>query len=473
MWCNVCQCDVATEVAADHRRVTCSTCGQVLGETATSRLETPMDATPNRAGEARALLDRWAKNHSFDPYGPEKKAATNADLARPEFSPSQPAKPDPSASVAPEERQRVPFEAAARAGSQSDEMSPASSVGPDERPSRTPSFRIDAPASPAAGMAEPRVPASRSTLQASAAELESLTNEILSRVSQISSEREQLRDQRTASVAAPSEPVIADPAATASNSTGPRLPENTPSVPTDQEWDRAGDHVEPPQANDQQAPIHQPEFERAAPMPNRASDDSARISDMADRDAPETSETGLPRTVRREALHPAPASERDPMVNLRSDQPHVGTTRPHVDLSAVEASNSKSSRGWFSGIGQGLSYLGILLMTGGTAFVISAYFGAATGNAATGWLIATVGQMLLLLGIVTLVSSGMEETAAEVSRTVNDRLQEVSRQLEQIGDRIIRVEQGNESGPRRPHFISRTDNSRQSATVGVEDEQAH
>jgi hypothetical protein len=87
MWCSVCQSDVATEVGADNRRVSCSNCGHLLGGAAGATTNHPSVAVAppsgpdTRAEEARQLLDRWAKGHFFDPYGPPKKTGIAADTS--------------------------------------------------------------------------------------------------------------------------------------------------------------------------------------------------------------------------------------------------------------------------------------------------------------------------------------------------------------------------------------------------------
>jgi len=63
--------------------------------------------------------------------------------------------------------------------------------------------------------------------------------------------------------------------------------------------------------------------------------------------------------------------------------------------------------------------------------VLSGYFGGPTNYAPTGWLVAAVGQMLLFLGVVTLVSGGMEQTVDEVSWRI-DHLAEQLMRLEQM-----------------------------------------
>ncbi len=65
--------------------------------------------------------------------------------------------------------------------------------------------------------------------------------------------------------------------------------------------------------------------------------------------------------------------------------------------------------------GQLCAYGGVGLLTCGTVLVLSGYFGGPANYAPTGWLIAAVGQMLLFLGVVTLVSGGMEQTVDEVA----------------------------------------------------------
>lgn len=85
---------------------------------------------------------------------------------------------------------------------------------------------------------------------------------------------------------------------------------------------------------------------------------------------------------------------------------------------------------WNSIIGQLLAYGGVATLTVGTVLVLWGYFGGPTTYTPTGWLIATAGQMLLFLGVITLVSGGMEHTTEEVCRRIDF-----------LGDRILRVEQ--------------------------------
>jgi hypothetical protein len=91
--------------------------------------------------------------------------------------------------------------------------------------------------------------------------------------------------------------------------------------------------------------------------------------------------------------------------------------------------------------GQLLAYSGVGLLTIGTVLVLWGYFGDIEQYASTGWLVSTAGQMLLLLGIVTLVAGGMQQTTHEVSQ-----------RIEHLGGKIIRIEQSTDKILRGPHF---------------------
>lgn len=135
---------------------------------------------------------------------------------------------------------------------------------------------------------------------------------------------------------------------------------------------------------------------------------------------------------------PAPAGKQretavadPPQTTLRADDSHGGApSAPHFPIHAAADNGSASKPNWVSLGGQLLAYCGVGLMTIGAALVLWGYFGGPQHYLPTGWLAATAGQMLMFLGVITLVSSGMEQTTAEVSR-----------QIEVLGNRIISVEQ--------------------------------
>lgn len=87
---------------------------------------------------------------------------------------------------------------------------------------------------------------------------------------------------------------------------------------------------------------------------------------------------------------------------------------PHFELHAEMRRNHDRKINWMAGIGQLLAYLGVLGLTAGTSLVVVGYFGGVADYMPTGWLVTTASQMLLFLGVITLVSNGMEQTREAV-----------------------------------------------------------
>ncbi len=84
---------------------------------------------------------------------------------------------------------------------------------------------------------------------------------------------------------------------------------------------------------------------------------------------------------------------------------------------------------WSQLAGHLAAYGGVGLLSVGMTLVIWSYFGGPPAYAPTGWLLTTVGQMLLYLGVVTLVASGLEQTTDAVTL-----------QMRQMGDKLERLE---------------------------------
>lgn len=107
------------------------------------------------------------------------------------------------------------------------------------------------------------------------------------------------------------------------------------------------------------------------------------------------------------------------------DEPHgSGVRGPHFEVNPPPRSNITTI------IGQALAYIGVVSLLIGTSLVILGHFGGETEYTPTGWLITTVAQMLLFLGIINLVSGGMEQH--------ND---EVARRIHSLSEHLIRIEQ--------------------------------
>lgn len=103
-------------------------------------------------------------------------------------------------------------------------------------------------------------------------------------------------------------------------------------------------------------------------------------------------------------------------VRRRDDAAHAAIPPPHFEVAAAARKTppGRSESTW----GQLLAYLGVAVLTVGTALVLWGYFGGPPAYAPTGWLVTTAGQMLLLLGVITLVSGGMQQTTHEVASRV-------------------------------------------------------
>jgi hypothetical protein len=105
------------------------------------------------------------------------------------------------------------------------------------------------------------------------------------------------------------------------------------------------------------------------------------------------------------------------------DAPHAVSGRgPHFEAVPPRRTNLTSI------IGQTLSYIGVLGLTIGTSMVIYGHFGGFAEYTPTGWLVTTVAQMLLFLGVINLVSGGMEQNNEDMSR----RIQSLGEQLQRI-----------------------------------------
>lgn len=86
-------------------------------------------------------------------------------------------------------------------------------------------------------------------------------------------------------------------------------------------------------------------------------------------------------------------------------------------------------------LGQVLAYAGVLGITAGLAFVIWGYFGEQSHQMSTGWLIAAGGQMVLMLGFVTIVTEGLEQSRRDSLAT----LKSLEQRLERIEKNIART----------------------------------
>jgi hypothetical protein len=125
-------------------------------------------------------------------------------------------------------------------------------------------------------------------------------------------------------------------------------------------------------------------------------------------------------------LDELPPPGRDNMVH----QAHAPNP-PHIQSASISPADTSSR--WMTLVGQICAYVGVGALTIGTSLILLGYFGGPASYVTTGWLVTTAGQMLLFLGVVTLVSGGMEQTT-----------QEVARRIDTLGERLMRIEQAAE-----------------------------
>jgi hypothetical protein len=103
---------------------------------------------------------------------------------------------------------------------------------------------------------------------------------------------------------------------------------------------------------------------------------------------------------------------------------------PNFDVQGSLLETDRRKTNWTYVLGQLLAYAGVALLTVGSTLVLWGYFGGPASYAPTGWLTTMAGQMILILGVVTLVSGGMEQTNEDVRV-----------RIERLGERMIRIEQ--------------------------------
>jgi hypothetical protein len=80
---------------------------------------------------------------------------------------------------------------------------------------------------------------------------------------------------------------------------------------------------------------------------------------------------------------------------------------------------------WTGIAGQACAYLGVGVLTCGSVLAMWSYFGGPAAYLPAGGLVAAIGQMLLFLGVVTLISNGMEQTTIEVAWRIDHLAEEV------------------------------------------------
>lgn len=105
--------------------------------------------------------------------------------------------------------------------------------------------------------------------------------------------------------------------------------------------------------------------------------------------------------------------------DVHNEYRHVAHDAAHTPVHPASQST------WSMLAGQICAYAGVGLLTCGSVLVMWSYFGGPPKYLPMGWLTAAVGQMLLFLGITTLISSGMKQTTSEVAWRIDFLADEV------------------------------------------------
>ena len=422
MWCPRCHTEVAAEIAQNGQSLNCTSCGTEI-----QRIYAPSLHPDTRS--ARELLERWSKGDGLD--------IASALPATPSTSLSSTPSPFDTAAAA---ATPVPYELVAQA------KTPAA---------ETPVLEEARPVAIEAG-------ATTETEEASVEDRSLDTGNPVrrDRPDRSRPERQAPKPRTTwrvdsahtvtQPVAPPPPPVpprrphFATPGAEADKTPAAQKKPELPSTSTAATKAAAIRPIEPIKATPPEAVKLGPPEPVLKAAPERVPVANA-IETPSVVDEPELTDSP---PERREPTHVAPRANRPAAASRakqhRLDPAHESLIGPHFDLQAYLSQDSRKPGRSESMWGQVLAYLGVGLITVGTTLVLWSYFGKSVQHAAyapTGWLICTVGQMLLFLGVTTLISGGMQQTSHEVTRRV-----------EYIGDRMLRFEQSAEQLLRGPHF---------------------
>ena len=414
MWCTRCHADVAGQLSENGQALNCASCGHELQKIYTPSLHPEIRS-------ARELLERWSREERIGPPlppAPEPAGSIEAPIAAVPALPKIETTPVPR-NFAAELQKHLP----------------ESSAGPAPRPADLISTPLG---SDEQGTADP-------TEDAKAADggAESGAGSDLK-------PRKLLDRPAMARTAKPKTVWRADqPHAPSAAANGDEIPKTvaslqsidtvTPALPVPPLPARPPKAIQPsPALTGETDPLTA--ATQARPMETKSADRSSastRTTSTREGSAQDRPSPRQPRPIASTSEgRRAGASRR-----RRFDTPEVAAAAPHFDLQAyVDQHPQKAGRSetlW----GQLVAYAGVAVLTVGTTMVLWGYFGGLGKYTSTGFLISTAGQMLLFLGVVTLVSGGMQQTSHDVSTRV-----------EYLGDRMIRMEQATQQILRSPHF---------------------
>lgn len=430
MWCGHCQADVAAEVSSDNQRIRCASCGQEI--TPTEKLRTTV-----KTREARELLERWSNQKMLDPYGPVAGPMAN----------KEPQVPTPASTTTPTEEE-TPLTNLSEAIN-----TPSGDVTPDDITTQF-EGHIESTTDEKAVLENSVDESSTDGVDAEPA-VTGVNETIPFADENDPTEQVATSDGTTTSEDKEQQPTV--------GSKGPHF--NLAKKRREERRERRKKRAKPRFRVDaahpvgkpsQPEPVEQPTRQQptAEPQPLQQTQAAALQQPTPQQfiEQPSQLQTPVQQPVfanhapTQQQTPPNPAA---PQQQMRWDDAHHPVlSAPHFDVQAAKIRHQKRSFNWTSFFGQLLAYGGVAMLTTGTVLILWGYFGGPTNYTPTGWLIATAGQMMLFLGVVTLVSGGMEQTTEEVSRRIDS-----------LGDKLIRIEQASRNhalrGPKIPaqHYV--------------------
>ncbi|TWT51542.1 hypothetical protein KOR42_35900 [Thalassoglobus neptunius] len=421
MWCANCQEDVATEISQDGQTLKCTTCGDVVREVFAPSLHPETKS-------ARELLQKWAEEQKLTiqkpsqpktpPAEPKSDRSASRSLTTDQTSSDQ-APTDQTQAEPASTEQASPDAAAKVASTKQDAVAKVGANSSDEHREET-----------ADQIVKKNLSGESLKEDAAADEIDSVnSSESQNSAHGVSASHEvppTIQRKAETSSRSSSDPSFRVDTAHGSERFSDSAEDTThgkrrrliPRAPNLSAVNRDQIDEDVAESND----VHVDEF--ASKQQHAAEHDLA--SEVPEADDPETGDTV-------NATGP-----RQTHLEHHSEQ---GPPPPHFDMQNVRK-KSRSRPGKVEAMwGQLLAYAGVGILTLGSILVLWGYFGSIESYASTGWLLSTAGQMLLLLGLVTLISGGMEQTKTEVTE-----------QIEYLGGRMIRIEESTEQLLNGPHF---------------------
>ncbi len=426
MWCAGCKADVAVEVSPDTERALCTTCGRELLtsvgnkdrqsasfhaiDAGISESVRSKSTPPRSVADARQLLERWTRENLLDPV--ESKSGSTKIAPEPTVSKSSTSTvsnvsnslTDSGSNSAASEKinpaaiTRVVNDESISAAPKIAVDSPVETVMELAHKANLPKLLVETPPKPAAVSSGDIAPTETTKKPSSTRMAKSVA--VIDKA--FAEQKIMLDDDR--SVAVEASPVASP--------TGASLDEVAASETGKSRFRIDRSHPGPGEQQPEFAPdaAHETPFERQIPASAAENRAASSLGHM-------------PESTSHRRFHGA----------------HPPLAGVHFDVqSLIQAGNESPRQSTQTIFGQMLAYLGVGVLTLGTGCVLWGYFGAAQYShlAPTGWLITTAGQMLLFLGVVTLIAGGLEQT----NSLVNTRLEHWERKWMEINGHIYRAD---------------------------------